>query len=212
MPPTKRPIAFGLAGAADDHQLLMVRADKTNPHIEEHLPAGSVDDVAEMAILLCAEAGEVAMRSPQQTSDADATLHCRREGAADSRPGGIVEALVMITAPVGEVELIPLPQALHHLQQSPEVGGAMSQDLDLVPRGRGQAVRPRRSSIPVDGLPRSSGERSQPSGPVLQLPWRTLEHRGKQPWALGLSVECFGRVLWSLFRGGRHRPTPPNTG
>jgi hypothetical protein len=42
----KRHIEIDLAGAPDDHQLLVVGADKANAHVEQHLSPGGVDDVA----------------------------------------------------------------------------------------------------------------------------------------------------------------------
>src|SRR5437899_3153833 len=109
-----------------------MRPDEADPHVEENLAPSRVDHVAEVAILLCAEAGEVAMRPPQQALDAHATPGSRCKAGAHCRCRTVAQPLVVIAPPVGEVKPIPLSQALDHLQETPKVGGTVDQDLDAV--------------------------------------------------------------------------------
>jgi hypothetical protein len=136
----KRQVAVRLPGAPYDHQLLVVGADKADPHVEKHLAPSRVDHVPEVAVLLGAKAGEVAVRSPKQPFDADAASGRRRKARANGRTGTIVESLVMIASPIGEVEPVALHQSFDHLQQSPEVIGAMDKSLDPISERPGTAV------------------------------------------------------------------------
>ncbi|HTH04285.1 MAG TPA: hypothetical protein VL916_00390 [Ilumatobacteraceae bacterium] len=55
-PPDERHVVAEVAAVADDEQLLMVASTSSHPFVDEHLPAGLVDVVGKLQVLLLAEA------------------------------------------------------------------------------------------------------------------------------------------------------------
>ena len=68
-PANEGDVTLGSSGMQDHEQLLMVTSGAPHPLVEQHLPAGGVDNLGEVAVLLLAETGGLRMRPPQQTLD-----------------------------------------------------------------------------------------------------------------------------------------------
>ena len=67
------------AGVPQDDELLVVGTPEPDPHIQEALATGRFDLLAEMAILLRAEACAIEMRAPHQSLDDHPTLRGRTQ-------------------------------------------------------------------------------------------------------------------------------------
>ena len=102
----ERNVLFGRVRMTDDDEFLVMRSSEAHPLVEQHLPAGGVHLNAEMAILLRAEPEPVRVGAPQQPLDADTAARGIGEHGSNLTPWLGAEALVRVTAPVGEEKLI----------------------------------------------------------------------------------------------------------
>jgi hypothetical protein len=132
-------VGGGTTGVTEHDHLHVVRAARPDPHVEHALPAGRLDLLAQLTVLLFAELEAVEVRAPQQASHQHATAGCRAEQVRypGARRG---EPLVGVAAPVGEEQQIAGLEGGDAGQQLREVGRAVDQRPDLV------AGRPRRAA------------------------------------------------------------------
>jgi hypothetical protein len=164
-------VALGVAGVADDDELLVVAAGRPDPLVQEDLAAGLVDHLAELEGFLLAEL-VAGMGAPQQPAD----LHAPLGQLGQERPqlgAVVVQVLVGVAAPVGEVHLVILVQLTQALGQPGQVGAPVDQRPDQVAVGPGLAVG---TPPPVD-----------PGGRVAALvggqePVGGLSHAGQLPF------------------------------
>ena len=164
MPPTKATSSSGRPGMPQHHELLVVRAARTHPHVAQAFAAGRVDLLAEMPILLLAEGEPVQMRAPDQSLDDDPALGGRGEARRDTAVSG-PPAADRIAAPVGEQQQVAGVLASHRCS-SRESSAPWISGWTQVARGPGQAVGVPRSR-PVPGCPVPPPSRtSQPTPPV----------------------------------------------
>ena len=80
-------VVLGPVAVPKHHQLLVVRAEAADAHVEEALATGLVDRLAELAVLLGAKAEAAEVRAPQQPADVGASPRGCREDSATSVPG-----------------------------------------------------------------------------------------------------------------------------
>ncbi len=138
-PADVRDVEFRPVAMAQHHELLVVCAAGTQPHVQQALPAGRLDVVAEMPVLLLAELEPVQVRPPQQSLD-DHTPPGRvgeRGGHLGTRT---VEPLVRVAAPVGEQQQIPVAQLAHRRHQLSEISRSVYHRAHLVAGAPGDAV------------------------------------------------------------------------
>ncbi len=130
----ERDVAARVAGPAQHHELLVVRAAAPDPLVEQHLAAGRADRLAEVAVLRLAVGQRVEVGTPDQALDDHAALGGPGE---QLRHGRAVRAhpLVRVAAPVGEEQVVARRQRLHLADQAVEVRGTVNQRLGEVSIG-----------------------------------------------------------------------------
>ena len=136
-PADERDIPIGIVGAAQHHQLLVVRTRHADPLVEQHLAARVADLVPELAVLFLAVGQRIGVRTPHQTLHD----HPAAGGIAEElgeRRTRVAEPLIGVTPPVGEEQMITGTQRRHFGREPVEVGGPVHQ------RGHGVARAPGR--------------------------------------------------------------------
>jgi len=132
----KGDILLVASGMVQHHQLLVLAAGAPDPLIEQDLAAGVVHHLAEMAVLLLIEVRRGRVRAPQQPPDLHATAGQVSEDLAQLGPWP-VQALVGVTAPVGEVDQIAGTQLAQLLEEPWVVGPTVDERLDQIAHGPG---------------------------------------------------------------------------
>ena len=150
------------ARMAQHHELLVVRAAGPHPHVEQALPTGGVDLLAEVAVLPLGELEAIQVRPPDQAPDNHAPFGRPAQDRTDL--GAVtVEALVGIAAPVRKSSTSPDRIASNGGHKGREVLGAVDERPHLVARCPGPRRRQWRRSSSVASLPRSDARRNQSS-------------------------------------------------
>jgi hypothetical protein len=158
-------ITFGCCRVADDHELLMMRAAKSHPLVKKDFTPGRVAFLAQMAVLLGAEAEPVRVRPPEQSLDAYASARSRREDDSDLGLRGAVKKLIGVAAPIGEEQLVPGLQLTDGLQKPSEICRAVNEGLDPVSNRPCQSVR--MPAVDLGGVVASFAAGKEPAGKDL---------------------------------------------
>lgn len=114
------------ARMTDHDQLLMVRAARPHPHIEQATTSGPVDLFPEMAVFRLGEPESVEVRTPYEAAHENASGCCLGEDIGHLATRA-VEELVRVAAPVGEEQEVSFDHPVHGRQQLGEVGTAVYQ-------------------------------------------------------------------------------------
>ena len=69
IPPTKATSRSGSPRMSEHDQLLVVRPERAHPHVEEALPPGRLDLLAQVPVLARAEVEPVQVRAPDEAAD-----------------------------------------------------------------------------------------------------------------------------------------------
>jgi hypothetical protein len=108
------------------HQLLVMGSGPSHPLVEQELAPCRVHDAGELRLLFLVESDRAGVRPPEQASNLDASP---REVDQQAREGRsvVVEPLVVIAPPVGEVDVVTGAEGTEHLGEPGEVGVAVDQ-------------------------------------------------------------------------------------
>ena len=136
----ERDVVLGARPVPDDDELLVMRAQRAHPVVEQHLPARVVDLLGQLPVLLGREAEAPGVRSPQDPSGhgAPASGAGQRFGDGGSRGA---EPLVRVGAPAGEQHEVAGTGVLERLGEDGEVGAPVHQGPRCVAGGPSRQVR-----------------------------------------------------------------------
>ncbi|MER5928159.1 hypothetical protein [Streptomyces mirabilis] len=154
-PADEGDVPLGPTRVAQHHELLMVRAARPHPHVEQALPSRLLDLLPQVVVLLFAELEPIQVRAPHQPLDDDTAACGVAQHVADSALR-TVQQLVRVTPPVREHQYVAGPLRPHGREQLGEVHRPMYQGADVVARGPRRtvgmtAVYPRRGIPPLSG-------------------------------------------------------------
>jgi hypothetical protein len=124
------------AGVTQHHELLMMRAAGTDPHVEQAFAPSRIDLLTEMAVLPLGKLEAIEVRPPYQPANDHPFLGRLAQQSSDLGTP-TVEALVGIATPVREQEQVTRLHLLYGGNQRGEVLATMDQRSYLV------ALRPR---------------------------------------------------------------------
>ncbi len=145
-PADEGDVPVGVPVVLDHEQLLVVRAEPADPLVQQHLPAGLVDLVAQVLVLLGVVGQVLRVRAPDQAADLDAVLGQIAEHLTHARALG-QQFLVGVPAPVGEVDPVPGGQLTEFLVEPAEVVRTVQHRSDLIAGHPAETVVP---GNPVD--------------------------------------------------------------
>jgi hypothetical protein len=124
-------IAHGVFAVTKDDQLLVVRAQRSDAHVEQTLAARLFDLCPEASILLGAELELVEVRAPQQSAHVH-TPSCGRSKDHPNLGALTVEPLIAIPPPVREHQEVAPTHLGHRGQQLAEVGRSVDQRANMI--------------------------------------------------------------------------------
>lgn len=109
-PADERDVLVHATGSADNHELLVMRAEPADPLVQQDLTTRVVHDLPELSVLLLAELALVGMGSPHQPAHVDPSpdsfgKHRPQFGPRSSQP------LAGVPSPFEEPHLIPRTEA-----------------------------------------------------------------------------------------------------
>jgi hypothetical protein len=133
-----------------DHQLLVVGSGPPHPLVEQELAACRVHDACELRFLLLIEADRTWVGPPQKASHLDTPSREVDQQTCEGWPV-LVEPLVVVAPPVGEVDVVAGSQWTEHVGEPGEVGPAVDQRCDGVAFGPGGISRQRRGPVAAPG-------------------------------------------------------------
>ncbi|CAA9395169.1 MAG: hypothetical protein AVDCRST_MAG32-2585, partial [uncultured Nocardioides sp.] len=202
----------------DDHELLVVAAERPDALVEQHLAAGRDEVRGEPAVLEHVVAQRLQVRAPQQPAHPGAAPCRRRQRPGDGRPV-VRELLVAVATPAQEQHLVAGPGRRQSFGEGGVVGGAVHAQAHRVALGPGPQARGRVAALvggeePVlgAGLPArgvAAQRRAQPRQQLLAV--RGVDERRRsggpagRPVVVGLLVGV-ARVEDSAQGDRRHPP------
>lgn len=141
-PPDERHILVGPIRMVCDHQLLVVGPGASHPLVEQELAARRVHDAGELCLLFLVESDRARVGPPEEASHLDASP---REVDQQTRKGRsvVVEPLVVIAPPVGEVDVVAGAEWTEGFGERGEIGLAVDQRRNGVAIGPGGISRQR---------------------------------------------------------------------
>ena len=128
-------VLLGPAAVADHHHLLVVRAARADPHVQQCLGAAGLELPAEQAVLGGVEVQLLPVRAPDQPADVDPPLVGPAEHLDDLAPGLAGQALVGVALPVGEEHQVTTTGLLEPVVELGEVGRAVHERAHQVALG-----------------------------------------------------------------------------
>ena len=132
-----RDVPLRPALESDHHQLLVVGAASTHPHVEQGFGVVGLQRLDHLAVLFAGEGQAVPVGAPDQAPDVNSSDVSLRQQVLDRGFCVVGQALVGVAAPIGEVDCVAGSGLLDALRQLREVGGAVYQRPDEVAAGPG---------------------------------------------------------------------------